>query len=47
MPEALMRSGIVVVDEELFEHGLQMAAAKDQEVVEHPSAGGANPALRE
>ena len=42
-----MRSGIVVVDEELLEHGLQMAAAKDPKVVKHLSAGGGNPALRE
>src|SRR5262245_20177974 len=42
-----MRSGMVVVDEELLQHGLHMAAAKDQKVIVHLSAGSANPALRE
>ena len=42
-----MRSGMMVVDEELLQHRLQMAAAKDQKVIEHLSAGGVYPALRE
>ncbi len=45
LPEALVRPGMVVMDQELRQHGLQMAAAKDQQVVEQLSACGAHPAL--
>ena len=42
-----MWSGVVIVDEELLQHRLQMAVAKDQKVIEHFSAGSAYPALCE
>jgi len=42
-----MRSVIVAVEEVFLQHGLQIWAAKDQEVVEHLSASAANPALCE
>ncbi len=43
--ETLMRSGLVVVDQELLEDRLKMEAAKDQQVVQQLSAGGTDPAF--
>ena len=43
--ETLMRSGLVVVDQELLENRLKMKSIKDQQVVQHLSASGTHPSL--
>lgn len=45
LTEALVRPDTVVVTDELGQHTLQMPLPKDQQVVEHLSTHGADPAL--
>ena len=40
--EALVRTRLVVVDQELLDHSLQVAGAKDEQVIEHLSPAGAD-----
>jgi len=40
--EALARAGWLVVDQELLDHGLQVAVAEDEQVIEHLSPAGSD-----
>ena len=45
MLKALVWAGMVIVDEELLEHGLEVAGAEDEQVVQDLSTGGADEAF--